>query len=63
MEMSVKNLLIILLLVAPFPLWLYAIWSADIAHFVADNEAVSLMALGGAVAMVGGALFLSEATD
>ncbi|MDA4124465.1 MAG: hypothetical protein OK438_03335 [Thaumarchaeota archaeon] len=63
MDWSAKNLLIILLLVVPFFFWIYAIWHADISQFVADNEAVSLMALGGAIAMIGGALFLSEITD
>jgi hypothetical protein len=63
MKWSLKNAVIILLLVVPFFFWTYAIWHADMSHFVADNEAVSLMALGGAIAMIGGALILSEITD
>jgi len=61
--MSPKNVVTIVLLIVPYFLWFYAIWSANISHFVADNQAVSLMALGGAVAMIGGALFLSEVSD
>jgi hypothetical protein len=63
MGVSGKNVVVILLLVVSSFFWAYAIWHADVSHFVADNEAVSLMALGGAIAMIGGALYLSEVTD
>jgi len=61
--MTPKRVVILVLLIIPYFLWLYAIWHANGSHFVADNMAVSLMALGGAVAMTGGALLLSEVTD
>lgn len=52
-----------MLLILPGIVWLYAIWHANTMHFLEDNSDVSLMALSGAVAMIAGALFLSEVTD
>lgn len=63
MKWDLKTVLILMLLILPGIVWLYAIWHANTMHFLEDNSDVSLMALSGAVAMIAGALFLSEVTD
>jgi hypothetical protein len=60
---AAKSALIVALLVVAAFMWMYAIWHANIIHFVEDNGDVSLMALGGGLGMVAGALFISEMTD
>lgn len=63
MRWTIKNIVTVVMLIVPIFMWSSAIWHANVVRFVADNQDVALMALGGGVGMIAGALIISEVTD
>jgi Sec-independent protein secretion pathway component TatC len=51
-----RKIAALIVFLAAWPFWLYAIWDASLHGFFENQTAVQLMVLGGAVSMVAAAL-------